>query len=30
MNVGLRELDNGRAYRCIFSEEELREFYQDA
>ena len=30
MNVGLRELDNGRAYRCIFSEEELRELYQDA
>jgi len=29
MNVGLRELDNGRSYRCIFSEEELREFYQN-
>ena len=30
MKVGLREGDESRAYRCIFSEEELREAYQDA
>lgn len=27
--VNLRELPNGRAYRCIFSEEELREAYRN-
>jgi len=27
--VAMNELENGRAYRCIFSEEELREFYQN-
>ncbi len=26
--VPMRELDNGRAYRCIFTEKELREAYQ--
>ena len=31
MSVGLRNgAENGRAYRCIFSEEELREAYKDA
>ena len=30
MKVGLREGGESRAYRCIFSEEELREAYQDA
>lgn len=29
-SVALREIGNGRAYRCVFSEEELREVYQDA
>lgn len=29
-SVYLREVGNGRAYRCIFTEEELREFYKDA
>jgi peptide/nickel transport system ATP-binding protein len=29
MKISMRELENGRAYRCIFSEEELREFYQN-
>jgi peptide/nickel transport system ATP-binding protein len=28
--VGLRNIDDGRAYRCIFSEKELREAYQNA
>jgi len=28
-SVNLRELPNGRAYRCIFSEEELREAYRN-
>jgi peptide/nickel transport system ATP-binding protein len=27
LGVNLREIDNGRAYRCIFSESELREYY---
>jgi peptide/nickel transport system ATP-binding protein len=27
-SVALREVGGGRAYRCIFSEKELREFYQ--
>jgi peptide/nickel transport system ATP-binding protein len=26
-SVGLREIEGGRAYRCIFSEKELREAY---
>lgn len=30
MKISMRQLENGRSYRCIFSEEELREFYQDA
>jgi len=30
MPIGLREVNDHRAYRCIFSEEELREAYQDA
>lgn len=31
MSIGLRDHgNNGRAYRCIFSEEELREAYKDA
>ena len=29
-SVALHELDNGRAYRCIFSEAELRRAYQNA
>jgi peptide/nickel transport system ATP-binding protein len=29
-SIPLREIGNGRAYRCVFSEEELREVYQDA
>jgi peptide/nickel transport system ATP-binding protein len=29
-SVAMRELENGRAYRCIFSEDELREVYQNA
>ncbi len=29
-SVALREIGGGRAYRCIFSEEELREAYKDA
>jgi peptide/nickel transport system ATP-binding protein len=28
-SIELRELENGRAYRCIFSEEELREAYKN-
>ncbi|MGC9398358.1 MAG: ABC transporter ATP-binding protein [Anaerolineae bacterium] len=28
--IGMREIGGGRAYRCIFSEEELREAYKDA
>jgi len=28
-SVGFKELDNGRTYRCIFSEAELREAYQN-
>jgi peptide/nickel transport system ATP-binding protein len=28
MSIGLRELNGGRAYRCIFSEEELRAAYR--
>jgi peptide/nickel transport system ATP-binding protein len=27
MSIGMRELENGRTYRCIYSENELREFY---
>jgi len=30
MKISMQELENGRTYRCIFSEEELREFYKDA
>jgi peptide/nickel transport system ATP-binding protein len=30
IKVSLNEIGNGRAYRCIFSEDELREFYKDA
>ncbi len=30
ISVGLREVNGGRAYRCIFSETELREAYQNA
>jgi peptide/nickel transport system ATP-binding protein len=30
MEVGFQTLENGRNYRCIFSEEELREAYKDA
>ncbi len=29
-NVGLRELEDGRTYRCIFSEEDLRRIYKNA
>ncbi len=29
-SVPLREIGDGRAYRCVFSEEELREAYKDA
>ena len=29
-SVSLHELDNGRAYRCILSEKELREYYKNA
>ncbi|MBN2004243.1 MAG: ABC transporter ATP-binding protein [Anaerolineae bacterium] len=29
ISVPLRELENGRTYRCIFSEKELREAYQN-
>jgi peptide/nickel transport system ATP-binding protein len=29
-SVALREIENGRAYRCIFSEAELRRAYQNA
>jgi peptide/nickel transport system ATP-binding protein len=29
MSVGLRNIEGGRAYRCIFSEKELREAYQN-
>jgi peptide/nickel transport system ATP-binding protein len=29
-SVGLRDLEGGRAYRCIFTEKELRKAYQDA
>ena len=29
INVGLNEIGSGRAYRCIFSEDELREFFKD-
>jgi peptide/nickel transport system ATP-binding protein len=29
-SVGLRELEGGRAYRCIFTEKELRKAYQNA
>jgi peptide/nickel transport system ATP-binding protein len=28
ISVGLREIENGRAFRCIFSEKELRGYYQ--
>jgi peptide/nickel transport system ATP-binding protein len=27
LSVGLREIESGRSYRCIFSEKELREAY---
>jgi len=27
--IDMQELGNGRAYRCIFSEEELRKAYQN-
>jgi peptide/nickel transport system ATP-binding protein len=30
ISVGMRDIGHGRAYRCIFSEEELREAYKDA
>jgi len=30
MKVPLREVGDGRAYRCVYTEEELREFYKDA
>jgi len=30
IKVGMTEVGDGREYRCIFSEEELREFYKDA
>ena len=30
ISVGMREIGGGRAYRCIFSEEDLREAYKDA
>jgi len=30
IKVSLNEIGDGRAYRCIFSEDELREFYKDA
>jgi peptide/nickel transport system ATP-binding protein len=30
MSIGLRDAGGGRFYRCIFSEEELREKYKDA
>jgi peptide/nickel transport system ATP-binding protein len=30
MSIGLRDAGGGRYYRCIFSEEELREKYKDA
>lgn len=29
-SVALRQLENGRTYRCIFPQEELRRFYQNA
>jgi peptide/nickel transport system ATP-binding protein len=29
MSIGLRNIGGGRAYRCILSEEELREAYQN-
>jgi peptide/nickel transport system ATP-binding protein len=29
-SIDLREIGGGRAYRCIFSEEQLREFYKNA
>jgi peptide/nickel transport system ATP-binding protein len=28
-SIDLREIGGGRAYRCIFSEEQLREFYEN-
>ncbi len=30
ISVGMRDIGEGREYRCIFSEEELREAYKDA
>ncbi|MBN1262050.1 MAG: ABC transporter ATP-binding protein, partial [Anaerolineae bacterium] len=30
VSVALREIGDGRSYRCIFSEEELREKYEHA
>jgi len=30
LSIGMREAGNGRAYRCIFSEKELREAYKNA
>jgi peptide/nickel transport system ATP-binding protein len=30
ISVGMHDIGGGRAYRCIFSEEELREAYKDA
>ncbi len=30
MKVPLREVGDGRAYRCVYTEEELREFYKNA
>jgi peptide/nickel transport system ATP-binding protein len=30
MSINMRRLENGRYYRCIYSEPELREAYQDA
>jgi peptide/nickel transport system ATP-binding protein len=29
-SVGLRDVDDGRAYRCVLSKKELREVYQNA
>jgi len=29
LSVHLRELEDGRSYRCIYTEKELREYYQN-